>query len=261
VIPKKIHYCWMSGERIPGNLQAYIDEWHKLLPDYEIKLWSCENFDVAEVPFVHEAYKAKKWAFVADYIRMYALYTEGGIYLDSDVKVLKRFDSFLRDDFFTSIESTPLQDPGDSVGCYVNSDFQRLEGVRRVPFIGFQAAIVGSVAGHPFVGSVLEHYRHATFVNDLEVLKENIAPSVQAIHAEPYGFRYVDELQRLRDGMVIYPSNVFASFNTFDKSSVAVHLCAGGWIPKNRRERVWNALRTNWIVRKVYTAMRKMFGR
>ena len=84
--------------------------WKKVMPDYEIKLWSMETFDVSSAPvYVQEAVKARKWAFAADYIRMYALYTEGGIYLDSDVKILKRFDDFLHYSFFSSLEYHPSQ--------------------------------------------------------------------------------------------------------------------------------------------------------
>lgn len=82
-----------------------MDTWRKVLPDYEIKLWNTENFDMSKAPeYVREAFEQRKWAFAADYIRMYALYTEGGIYLDSDVKVLKSFDEFLNYKFFTSLE-------------------------------------------------------------------------------------------------------------------------------------------------------------
>lgn len=75
--------------------------WQKKMPDYELKEWNESNFDINNsIPFVKEAYKAKKWAFVTDYVRLYALYTEGGIYMDTDVKVLKPFDEFLKYNFF-----------------------------------------------------------------------------------------------------------------------------------------------------------------
>ena len=87
-----------------------MESWRKVMPDYTIKHWSLENFDLASAPlYVQEAVKAKKWAFAADYIRMYALYKEGGIYLDSDVKVLKSFDPFLHHRFFSSMEYHPSQ--------------------------------------------------------------------------------------------------------------------------------------------------------
>ena len=101
MIPKKIHYCWLSGDPLPRKIRKCMDTWRRVMPDYELKLWDTNNFDVTSVPFVHEAFRERKWAFAADYIRMHALYTEGGVYLDSDVKVLKRFDDLLGCSFFS----------------------------------------------------------------------------------------------------------------------------------------------------------------
>ena len=86
---KKIHYCWFGGKKLPKSVEDCIKTWKKFLPDYEIKQWNESNFDVNSFPFVKEAYESKKWAFVSDYVRIYALYNEGGLYLDTDVKILK----------------------------------------------------------------------------------------------------------------------------------------------------------------------------
>ena len=72
-----------------------IESWYRFMPDYEYKLWNEDNFDVNSVPYVKEAYEARKFAFVTDYVRLYALYTEGGIYMDTDVEVLKPYDDLL----------------------------------------------------------------------------------------------------------------------------------------------------------------------
>ena len=90
MIPKIIHYCWLSGEPFPKKIKKCIDSWKKKLPNYEIRCWNMDNFDIHSVRFVEEACSVKKWAFAADYIRLYALYTEGGIYLDCDVFVKKK---------------------------------------------------------------------------------------------------------------------------------------------------------------------------
>ena len=83
MIPKIIHYCWLSNDPFPEKIQMCIDSWKKVMPDYELKLWDTHNFDIENsTPYVKEAFANRKWAFVADYIRLYALYTEGGIYLD-----------------------------------------------------------------------------------------------------------------------------------------------------------------------------------
>ena len=74
MIPKIIHFCWMSGDPYPADIQKCIDSWKRLLPDYEIRLWNAKNFDINKSVWVKEAFEAKKYAFCADYIRLYALY-------------------------------------------------------------------------------------------------------------------------------------------------------------------------------------------
>lgn len=98
-IPKIIHYCWFSGEEMSPFIKKCMKTWEEKLPDYKLRLWDANSFDFDSVPFVRDAYKAKKWAFVTDYIRFYALYTEGGIYMDTDVKVMRNFDEFLKYNF------------------------------------------------------------------------------------------------------------------------------------------------------------------
>lgn len=105
MIPKIIHYCWMSGDSYPSNIQKCINSWHKYLPDYEIWLWDSNRFDIESSMWVKEAYEMKKYAFCADYIRLYALYNYGGIYLDSDVEVLKSYNELLDLPYFMGLES------------------------------------------------------------------------------------------------------------------------------------------------------------
>ena len=93
-IPKIIHYCWFGGN-IPAKFEKYIDQWRKKCPDYELKLWNENSFDLSSVEYLKKAVKAGRWAFVADYVRLAALYQYGGIYLDTDVELLGTFDSLL----------------------------------------------------------------------------------------------------------------------------------------------------------------------
>ena len=96
MIPKIIHYCWLSGDSFPEKISYCINSWKKVLPDYELMLWDLNRFDLNKSAWVKQAYQEKKYAFAADYIRLYAVYNYGGIYLDSDVEVIKRFDDLLR---------------------------------------------------------------------------------------------------------------------------------------------------------------------
>lgn len=105
MIPKIIHLCWLSGDPYPPKIQFCIDSWKKYLPDYEIMLWDTQRFDVNAIRWTKQAFEAKKYAFAADYIRLYAVYNYGGIYLDSDVEVIRSFDELLHLPYFVGVES------------------------------------------------------------------------------------------------------------------------------------------------------------
>lgn len=96
MIPKIIHYCWFGGGKTPKLMEKCLESWAKVMPDYEVRLWSEETFDINNsVKYVQEAYNEKKFAFVSDYVRLYALYNYGGVYLDTDVEVIKDFTNLL----------------------------------------------------------------------------------------------------------------------------------------------------------------------
>ena len=95
MIPKIIHYCWFGRNPLPQSAIKCINSWKKFFPDYEIKEWNEDNFDVNIIPYTAEAYEAKKYAFVSDYARFWILYHHGGIYFDTDVEVIKPFDDIL----------------------------------------------------------------------------------------------------------------------------------------------------------------------
>ena len=103
-IPKIIHYCWFGDNEPSEKMKYYIETWRKYLSDYEIKEWNDENIKDIKSPYLEVAVKNKMWAFVADYIRFWALYNYGGIYFDTDVEVLKSFDKLLNRDFFIGLE-------------------------------------------------------------------------------------------------------------------------------------------------------------
>ena len=104
MIPKKIHYCWFGKGKMPELALKCIESWRVNLPDYELKEWNENSFDINSNFYVKEAYESRKFAFVTDYVRLYALYTEGGIYMDTDVEVLKNLDSFLDLPAFSGFE-------------------------------------------------------------------------------------------------------------------------------------------------------------
>ena len=105
LIPKKIHYCWFGGNPLPDDVRKYIATWKEYCPDYEIIEWNEQNFDISCNDYVREAYEANKWAFVADYARLKVLYDFGGIYMDTDVELVKSFDNLLNCQAFMCFEN------------------------------------------------------------------------------------------------------------------------------------------------------------
>ncbi len=215
------------------------------MPDYELRLWTSEDIKdiIQSVPFVKQAYDAKKWAFVTDYVRLYALYTEGGIYLDSDVKVIKRFDKFLNCSFFSSHEKN---------GIFYNTEIQnklRKDGAPLDPNhiiagMGIQAAIMGSIKEHPFLKDCLDYYQNWFFdISGKGKIKTyNIVFHISRIAAQKYGYRYSDCYQILSEDMHIYPSSVFVGNMAYykDGEAYAIHLVNGSW---------GNKLSKKWYIR------------
>lgn len=108
MIPKKIHYCWFGGNPKSRLIKKCLRSWKKYFPDYEIIEWNESNFDVSSVKYVQQAYEQKKWAFVSDYVRFYALNKYGGIYFDTDVQVLKPMDDLIAQGKFTGFASDEI---------------------------------------------------------------------------------------------------------------------------------------------------------
>ena len=106
MIPKIIHYCWFGRGEMPELAKNCISSWHEYMPDWEYKLWNEDNFDVNQLSYTKEAYEARKFAFVSDYVRLWALCNEGGLYMDVDFGVFKPFDDLLHWDAFAGFEGS-----------------------------------------------------------------------------------------------------------------------------------------------------------
>lgn len=138
MIPKKIHYCWFWPNEKPASFQKYLESWKTFLPDYEIILWDEKNFDINQIPYVKEAYNAWKFAFVSDYARLSALYAQWGIYMDTDVEVIRNLDAFLSNGFFSWIEDD------NNITTW----------------------IIGSESGNEFVRQLMDDYKWRSFLNE-----------------------------------------------------------------------------------------------
>lgn len=222
MIPKTIHYCWFSGDPYPDLVKRCLRSWERVMLDYELRMWNSKSFDFNSVPFVREAMEAKKYAFAADYIRLYALYTEGGIYLDSDVEVFKPFDPFLSNSMFTGTEPYIID----------NKIFYDLE-----------CAIMGSEKGHPFLKEALDYY------NGIHFSLENQETICHAlIHIlEKYGYTSENKLYNLSNGVTVYPlDHIHDKYSFYDKS--AIHWCQASWLNYPEKSRLYYFCQRNGLM-------------
>lgn len=184
MIPKKIHYCWFGRGQMPELAISCIKSWREKLPDYEIIEWNEDNFDINSNEYVKQAYESKKFAFVTDYVRLYALYHHGGIYMDTDVEVLKPLDKFLDHGAFTGCE--------DDMMCVTGT--------------------MASVQGHTWIGNLLSGYDSRKFIlPDGTFDKTPNTGVITELTINEYGWKPKNELQHLKEGLVIYPFDVFCA--------------------------------------------------
>jgi hypothetical protein len=252
-IPKTIHYCWLSGDKMSNDMKICVDSWKKHMPEYAFVLWDMNKFDISSHVFVKEACRVKKWAFASDYIRLYALYTEGGVYLDTDVYVKKSFNDFLGNGFFTGIE---YHEGFAKNGAHLLNEDGSLKNKNSGEIfthgIQMQAAILGGVKGHPFLKDCLDWYNGKHFIlDDGAYYDKLISPYIYAHVATEYGFRYKNELQELKNNMTVYPTSVFAgSLSQSEENTYAVHRCDGTW--RSTRYKILWRLKKNWFLRMLF---------
>ncbi len=208
-IPKIIHFCWLSDDPFPEDIQKCIDSWARIMPDYKVKHWNTSNFDVNYMPYAAEAWEKRKYAFVSDIVRLYALYNEGGIYLDSDIEVFRRFDDLLDNKAFTGFES------GNRIGPW----------------------LIASEKGNPLIKELLDYYigRHFFDGNGNVDMTPNTVP-VTRILIE-YGLKPQNVIQHLQS-ITVYPEEFFCPKNpwtnkiTMTNNTYAMHYFAGAWNDK-----------------------------
>ena len=210
-VPKIIHYCWLSGSAYPPLVQECIDSWKKFCPDYELMLWDMKKFDIHSVKWVEQAVQQRKWAFAADYIRLYALYNYGGIYLDSDYELLKPLDPYLEHDGFVSSESK-------------------------------HSICMAMIAVKPkaaWIKEMLDEYENVDFIDSTG--KMDIVPNskkAQAYLERKYNYSWSSEKQVLGGEIVVYPEEVFSPLNCFTgvlnvtENTVGIHHYDNMWKSK-----------------------------
>lgn len=215
MIPKIIHYCWFGRGQLPPLALKCIQSWKKYCPDYEIKEWNEDNFDLDLFPYVREAYDNKKYAFVTDVVRLYALLKEGGVYMDTDVEVIKPIDQFL---------------------CH--HAFSGFENQREVP-----TGIMASEKGGKWVAENLAYYNDRHFI--LPNGQFDITPNVKTITRLllQHGLVQNNTLQDFADLVTMYPKDFFCPKNPdtgeifLTNNTCTIHHFNGSWWPDGSRFR------------------------
>ena len=229
MIPKIIHLCWFSNDPYPVEIKMCLDTWQRLLPDFQVKHWTYADAEALDIPFVNQALQARKWAFAADVVRYYAVYQYGGVYMDSDIFVCRRFDELMEGTEFAT--------------------FNELNRPDKKRF-GLQAAFFWGEQGNQFCRDMVDYYKQRTFVQADGTYDETMSPYVMLGIAERhYGYRNVDEEQHL-EHLTVYPTHLCSPGNTFphDPDRVAVHRIYGSWVKKKLGRRIELAVKHVWHV-------------
>lgn len=215
-IPKIIHYCWFGRGEKNQKIRECIESWKKYLSDYEFIEWNEDNFDIRCNQYVKEAYENRKWAFVTDYVRLYTLYHYGGIYMDTDVEVLKSLDIFLE-----------------------NQAFSGFEDEMHIP-----TGIMGSVKKHIWIEKLLKFYEDKHFI---ENEKLDLTPNTQTITditRKEFDLILNNKKQILKGGLILYPKDYFCPKNHYNgkiyltENTYTIHHFNGSWRDKNLLQKI-----------------------
>lgn len=208
MIPKIIHYCWFGGNPKSKLIKKCMKSWKKYCPDYEIIEWNESNFDLNCCDYVKEAFEAKKWAFVSDYVRIWALNQYGGIYLDTDVEIKKNLDCFLVHSAFTGFER------------------------KEFPF----TAVFGCEKGYSLTQTIINSYaiRHFILQDNSFDLTTN-TETITKLLIEKYNIKLDNSKQQFNDGLVVYPNDYFCPKSYDDnivystENTYAIHWFNASW--------------------------------
>jgi hypothetical protein len=221
MIPKIIHYVWFSKD-MTLEARNYIDGWKKIMPAYEIIHWNANNFDVSKYKWVKQAVNHKKWAFAADFIRLWAIYNYGGIYLDADVEVIKSFDPLLNLPYFLGIEQS-IDEPD-------------------IP----EMSTFGAEPELTWIKDCLDYYDNRDFVNENGELDITALPQIcRNIFKSKYGILRIPDSEsfvREKNEVQLLPSDYFCPKSFIEKlvithNTYSIHHFASSWLPPKEKQK------------------------
>lgn len=205
MIPKIIHYCWLSNDPVPVELQKCMETWQKILWDYEFIKWDFNRFDINSSDWVKEAFANKKYAFACDYIRLYAIYHYGGVYMDMDIEVLKSFNDLLEKKYMLAKE--------------------------RPDKLWLEAGCFGAVKHSEFIFKCLEYYKDKHFINANGIIEDTPLPKIMACVYKDHDYDF-----ELGDWLYFTCKSYDTGIVTKSDSSYAIHHFAGSWKEKDELE-------------------------
>lgn len=238
MIPRTIHYCWFGRNPLPDSAKRYIASWQMHFPEYEVKEWNEDNFDVNSIPYTHDAYEAGKYAFVSDYARFWILYHHGGLYFDTDVEVICPMDDIVAKGAFMGFE---------------------LDNVRSAsPILSINPGLgLGAEKGNAIYAEILKGFEQLDFyLPDGNRNPFTMIPMVTKIMQER-GLILKDEIQTI-DGITIYPNEYFNPFDDITgllrktPNTRSIHWYAKTWADNNHP---WLVAIKRWIRRTLGTGV------
>ena len=249
MIPKIIHYCWFGRNPLPESAKKCIASWRKFLPDYEIKEWNEDNFDVNIIPYTKQAYEAKKYAFVSDYARFWILYHYGGLYFDTDVEVIRPMDEIVERGAFM----------GREAGAYI-SDICSNKQLASKGDAGLGVAPGLGLGVNPGLGlykEFLDLYDKIRFQNDDGTLNTKTIVSYTTEILLEHGLNNNNEAPQEVAGVWIYPPDVFCPMDHTQANklcitdrTVSIHLYDCSWLNHKSFNYKMHLLK-NWLARRL----------